>query len=177
MPCRIGPSMKISIPVLALLFTALLTAPPAVSDAIDVPVPAKVQVLKAGKLGKFVSKPAVKGTTFAVPVSGGPSDPTVHGGSMKWCRLGAPVGCQSFALVAAGWEGLGNPAGTKGWKYKGRGDATDPCKAVLVKPGVCARRASGRTLQYRLGRPGPRSSWFSVRIATAANRPWRRRPR
>ena len=39
-------------------------------------------------------------------------------------------------LPAAGWTGLGNPAGSKGYKYKGAGSLADPCKIVLIKPKV-----------------------------------------
>ena len=42
----------------------------------------------------------------------------------------------SYALPAAGWKGLGNPAGGKGYKYKGAGSPTDPCKVVVVKGAV-----------------------------------------
>ena len=32
-----------------------------------------------------------------------------------------------------GWTGLGNPPGSKGYKYKGAGSLADPCKVVLIK--------------------------------------------
>jgi hypothetical protein len=50
--------------------------------------------------------------------------------------------------AGSGWSALGNPAGSTGYKYRGAGTITDPCKLVLVKrkiiKGVCI--GSGVTL-------------------------------
>jgi hypothetical protein len=50
--------------------------------------------------------------------------------------------------LGASWKALGNPAGSKGYKYTGAGTPADPCRVVLVKEtvikGVC--KGSGITL-------------------------------
>ena len=92
----------------------------------------KVMIIKAGKLAKFVAKPAVVGGTFALPSSG--NAPTTQGGQLRLIDLGDPDAADVvFGLPAGGWKGLGNPAGAKGYKYKGAGSPADPCKVVLVK--------------------------------------------
>jgi len=107
--------------------------------AVDIPVPAKAQVIKqdkkagfVAKLGKIVNKPAIKGTTFPMPSA----DPTAVGATLRFFKHGSTVMSPDVALPAAGWSGLGNPAGSKGWKYKGAGSGADPCKIVLIKEKV-----------------------------------------
>jgi hypothetical protein len=125
-----------------MLAGASLLSPP-LAMAVDIPVPAKVHLAKVdkntgvAKLAKVVNKPAVKGSTFALPAPGGSADPTVAGGSLRFCKLAEPIAeCTPIALPAAQWTGLGNPAGSKGYKYKGAGAGADPCKVVLIKEKV-----------------------------------------
>jgi hypothetical protein len=96
--------------------------------AADNLIPGKITVVKPGKLAKIVAKPV---TTFPLPGSA----PT--GGSVRLKDLGSPgTGTNTFNLTGAGWTGLGNPAGSKGYKYKGAGSAGDACKVVLIKEAV-----------------------------------------
>jgi hypothetical protein len=102
--------------------------------AADELIPGKIVLVKTGKLAKFVSKPP-PGQTFNLPT--GPDDPTVSGGSLRIFDIGTPgAGDALFVLGAGGWSGLGNPPGSKGFKYKGAGAAGDPCKLVLIKEKV-----------------------------------------
>lgn len=94
--------------------------------AVDTTIPGKITVVKAGKLAKVVSKPA---TTFPLPVG------TPGAGSVRLKDLGG-TGANTFLLNPGGWIGLGNPAGSKGWKYKGAGSTGDACKVVLLKEKV-----------------------------------------
>jgi len=109
------------------------------ASAADIPVPAKAQVIKqdkkagfVAKLAKVVNKPLPKGSTFPLPAG----DPTVTGGTMRFFKLGATTPSPDVSLPASGWSGLGSPAGSKGWKYKGAGTIADPCKIVIVKEKV-----------------------------------------
>jgi hypothetical protein len=96
--------------------------------AADNLIPGKITVVKAGKLAKIVAKPT---TLFTLPGAA----PT--GGSVRLKDLGSPgTGTNTFNLVGAGWKGLGNPAGSKGYKYKGSGSPGDACKVVLIKEKV-----------------------------------------
>ncbi len=106
---------------------------------VDYPIAAKAQVIKqdskagfVAKLAKIVNKPFVKGTTFTLPSD----DPTVVGATLRFFRTDAATASPDIALPAAGWSGLGNPAGSKGWKYKGAGSGADPCKVVIIKEKV-----------------------------------------
>ena len=75
---------------------------------------------------KVISKGA-----FNLPTGG--DEPTTAGGSLLIRDLGDPMNANTYNLPAAGWKGLGNPAGSKGFKYKGAGSVSDPCKVVLIK--------------------------------------------
>jgi len=95
-------------------------------------MPGKLLLVKGGKLAKFISKP-VTGDTFDLPSLA--NDPTVEGATISFRELGGDAEI-SASLPAAGWKGLGNPAGSKGFKYKGAGSPTDPCKVVLIKANI-----------------------------------------
>jgi hypothetical protein len=90
----------------------------------------------------------VPGGTFALPSA----DPVADGGSLRLFDTAATAGDVTYGLPPGvpplGWKGLGNPAGSKGYKYKGAGTPTDPCKAVLVKAKVIKAicKGSGITL-------------------------------
>jgi hypothetical protein len=94
--------------------------------AADQLVPGKIIIVKPSTLSKVIAK-----GTFVLPA--GADDPTTAGGSLVIRDLGNGMNADTFSLPAANWKGLGNPAGTKGFKYKGAGSLTDPCKVVLIK--------------------------------------------
>ena len=99
--------------------------------AVDTTIPAKVGLVKTAKLAKFVAKPA---TTFPLP--SGPTDPSVVGADIKFFdTVAGGGGSFTNSLPAIGWTGLGNPAGVKGFKFKGKA-LGNPCTIVLIKPTV-----------------------------------------
>jgi hypothetical protein len=107
-------------------------------------LPGRITIIRPGTLAKFVAKPPT-GDTFALPTA----NPVAAGGSLRIFDTGATAGDDTYTLpLGASWKGLGNPAGSKGYKYKGAGTPADPCKVVLVKEkvikGVCL--GSGVTL-------------------------------
>ena len=105
----------------------------------DLPIAGTVSVVKHGKLAKFVSKSAAD---FALPSPGSPEDPTVSGALLRFFDTVPSAGGQiALMLDSSGWEGLGDPAGSDGYKYKGKDDLTDPdpngtCRSVLLKAKV-----------------------------------------
>jgi hypothetical protein len=111
-------------------FVAVCAAPALAVDTLE---PGKILVVKSGKLAKVVIKPA----TPPAPLPAiGPNDPVNAGGSVLFRDLGNSSNFNSYTLPAGGWKGLGNPPGTKGYKYKGAGGVGDPCRVVLVKEKV-----------------------------------------
>jgi hypothetical protein len=124
--------------VAALALSAALLSVSA-ARAADTLIPGKITIVKAGTLAKFVSKPA---GLFPLPAPQGTGDPTSAGAGggggqlQKFDTALAGAGADTYGLPAAGWKGLGNPAGSKGYKYKGTGSPTDPCKVVLIKEKV-----------------------------------------
>jgi Zn-dependent M28 family amino/carboxypeptidase len=109
---------------------------PRPAPAADVPIPAKVAIVKAAKLVKVLSKTA---TTFPLPAPGSAADPTLAGATLHFFDTENGGGGEAtFTLDASGWKGLGDPAGSRGYKYKGKDDGNDPdpkgtCKIVLLK--------------------------------------------
>lgn len=97
-------------------------------DDPDELVPCKIVVVKPNKLAKAVCKPATD-TAFVLPTFA-PID-----GSFRIRDLSSVV-LDDFPLTLGTWIGLGNPAGSAGYKYKGSGQAGDPCRVVLIKPTV-----------------------------------------
>jgi hypothetical protein len=106
----------------------------AVGLGVDVLIPAKISIVKPAKLAKFVSKSA---TGFSLPVPASADDPTTAGAQLRFFDTGGLAGSVTFTLGAAGWKGLGNPAGSKGYKYKGKDDPSGgACSTVLIKETV-----------------------------------------
>jgi len=103
---------------------------PGSARATDTLIPGKIHIIKDTKLTKMVSKGA-----FPLPAPGGPEDPTAAGGGLSVFDTDDSMGF-STTLPAGQWMGLGSPAGSKGYKYKGAGTPADPCKVVLVKSAV-----------------------------------------
>ena len=114
----------------AALLAAFAAAP---ALAADIPIPASVHLVKqdnkagfAGKLAKIVAKPSAG--SFPLP-SG---NPVVSGAYLRFFQTGAPQPWQMVSLPASGWKALG----ASGFKYKGAGSASGPCKSVLLKGNV-----------------------------------------
>ena len=79
----------------------------------------------------FICK-APKGVSFGLPT--GTSSPVTNGMSLLIRDLGSDLYIVPGASVpSGGWTGIGNPAGSKGYRYRNKAyDA--PCRAVVVKP-------------------------------------------
>jgi len=84
------------------------------------------------------------------PAPGTDDDPTVNGATLT---LTNPTSTESQAipLPSPGWQGLGNPAGTKGYKYKDSAQASGPCKSVTIKAGKIIKAVcSGAGITFSL---------------------------
>ena len=121
------------------------------AHATDELIPGKILIVKPGTLAKVVAK-----GTFTLP-SGG-DNPTVAGGSLEIRDLGDISNADTYSLPSGGWKGLGNPPGSKGYKYKGAGSVTDPCKVVLIKTNIVKAvcKGAGVTLTTPVSSPPQR---------------------
>jgi len=110
----------------ALLMTATLGP----AHAADVFLPGRLAVVKPGRLLQFVARTRAPhlGPPFVLPAE----NPTAVGATLRVYDTGGVGGDVTYPLPAANWKGLGNPAGSRGWRYKGTGTPTDPCTAVVV---------------------------------------------
>jgi Tol biopolymer transport system component len=94
-------------------------------------------------------------SNIPAPTAAGSDDPTVVGASLT---LYNPTTGETdtHSLPASGWRALGNPPGTRGYKYKDRDLANGPCKVAVWKPGkvlkvVCNGAQIGFTLDEQPG--------------------------
>ena len=114
----------------AMAVAAAFALPAVDASEFSEPIGTKISLVKPGKLYKIVSKPAV---AYPIPAIGA-GDPLALGGSIIVWLNGQVLTCN---LTAGLWKGLSNPPGSKGWKYVNtEAPAGDPCRLVLVKPGV-----------------------------------------
>ncbi len=139
---------------------AVVAATPAL--ALDIAIPAKVGVIKPAKLAKIVSKDPAG---FDLPVPATAEDPTVGGAQLSLFDGTVPGGGSvSFTLNAIGWKGLGNPAGSKGYKYKGKSDPGSACSVVLIKSTVIKAVCKGTAVALTT----PFASTLGVNLALPA---------
>ena len=132
----------------AAAFVAFCAAPSLASDQL---VPGKILIVKPGTLAKAIAK-----GTFTLPAGG--DVPTTAGGSLEIRDLGDPMNANTYSLPSGGWKGLGNPPGSKGYKYKGDGSVSDPCKVVLIKTNIVKAvcKGAGVTLDTPVTAPPAR---------------------
>jgi hypothetical protein len=93
-----------------------------------------------------------KDSTIVPPVPGSAADPTVPitgGGQLAIANPNTPES-STFNLPQGNWQGLGNPPGIKGYKYKDPGLANGPCKVVLLKPGKLKAACKGSGITFTL---------------------------
>lgn len=121
----------------------LLVAGPALAQ-IEIPIAGKVTVVRPGKIAKMVSK---NPSGVTLPSPGSAEDPTLGGATVSFFDTTTPgAGSVTFVLDQSGWKGLGNPAGSKGYKYKAKDDTADPsapCTVVLLKEKVIKALCKG----------------------------------
>lgn len=112
-------------------------------DEPDELMPGRIVLVRTGRLAKFVAK-APRPAVFDLPDAG--NAPTSAGATLSIFDTGGGES-DTYTLPPAGWKGLGNPAGSKGYKYKGAGSIADPCKSVLVKERVVKAVCAGAGVQ------------------------------
>jgi hypothetical protein len=107
----------------------------ALCDAADIPIPGRTHMIRAEVFQKMVAKP-ITGTAFVLPLPGSDGDPISNGGSLE-IRDSTGGSVVTFGLSGSNkWRGLGNPPGSKGYKYRGAGSGSEPCKVVLLRGSV-----------------------------------------
>lgn len=98
-----------------------------------------------------------KDANIVAGAPGSDGDPTLHGGELFIVN---PTSLESeqVLLPSSGWVGLGNPRGSKGYKFLGKLAPGNPCKIALVKPGKLMKAVcKGDALQMSLEN-GPQGS-------------------
>jgi len=136
----------------AALLALILVTPALASDEPDELVPGRITIVKTATTFRFTGKPASGSLDLPDPSN----DPTVEGGTLVASDTGGGAGTATFALPpGAGWRRIPTNVSKplKGYRYKGAGSPTDPCRVVLVKKRVVKAvcKGSGVTLTTPFG--------------------------
>ena len=104
-------------------------------------MPGRIILIRTGVVAKFIAK--------AVPLFDLPdtsNSPVAEGGTLSIFDIDG-TSADEYALPASRWQALGSPAGSSGYKYRGAGTLTDPCRIVLVKARVVKAVCKGEGVQ------------------------------
>jgi len=135
---------------------------PSAEFAIDSLTRVPVRLLPGTKL--VLSDPAAKPggrkialaakTPLVATPAPGPEDPTQIGGELRVVNARNGGDDALIALPAAGWKGLGKPAGSKGWQYRDPRGALGPCRSVTAKAGKSVTATcKGAAIPFTLDEP------------------------
>ena len=111
------------------------------ADEPDELMPGTTVLVRYGVVAKFIARAA---TVFDLPDAS--NSPVAEGATLSIFDTGS-ADTDVYALPPGGWKGLGAPAGSRGWKYRGVGTIPDPCRVVLVKPTIVKAVCKGRGVQ------------------------------
>jgi len=103
----------------------------------DEPLLGRSLLVRHAKVVKLSCRPPAG----AVGLPGASADPTVVGAMLEIEDTDG-VEAQTFALDAAGWRGLGNPAGSRGYVYRGS-SAPGDCRQVVIKANAVKATCKG----------------------------------
>ncbi len=117
---------------LAILAVLMLWA--SAVGAADTSVPGRILLVKDGRRLKMVAKPPT-GMAFTLPTAGGSSDPTLTGGRVSVVDEGDNTHVFYADLPAGNWKAIGNPPGTKGYKYRPPNPCSQPNPCVVLVKG------------------------------------------
>ena len=143
------------------------------AQPVDQTIPAKLIMVKfsgaapVGKLAKIVSKGSF---TLADQATGGHTDGSVtfDYGTLGQVTCTLPDQSLYEPGVTEGWKSLGNPPGSKGFKYintNAPGGIAGPCKIVIVKQNVIKILAKGTGSLLPPGPPGTNPDASVVLVA------------
>jgi hypothetical protein len=120
-----------------MLAAALALAWSGAAGAADIMIDGKITIIKDTKLFKLVAKD-LQGGTFAIPTVGGAGDPLLVGGEGHVQVVDTGDAAElNDPLTAGAWAGLGNPPGSKGYKYKNTAASpANPVKIIILKEKV-----------------------------------------
>ena len=124
------------------LLVSLSVRPARATDEPDELVTGTFALIRTGALAKFTARTPLK-QVLDLPDTPA-NDPTTQGGTLHIFDTLNPGLDETYDLPAGpGWTALGNPPGSRGFRYKGAGTLADPCTLVLVKPHVARATCKG----------------------------------
>jgi hypothetical protein len=110
-----------------------------------------------------------KDGTLVTPPAGGAGDPTTSGGTLQLVNP-TTLETATIPLPAAGWVGLGNPPGARGYRYSDPQGTLGPCSRVKIGAGSLTARCSGRLgpIPFSLDEPSQGTLALSLELGAAA---------
>jgi hypothetical protein len=77
-------------------------------------------------------------------------DVVAQGGRLRFFDTGHIAGDDTYNLPAGSrWRGLGRPPGSNGYRYRGDGNAADPCRVVVIKERLVKASCRGPSVRLR----------------------------
>jgi aryl-phospho-beta-D-glucosidase BglC (GH1 family) len=138
----------------------------------DALLPGESLVVRAGAVVQVVGRPS-GGANFPMPIS---ADPTSDGATIRiFDTVTFPsggAGDVTHHLDAHGWKALGRPAGSKGFRYRGR-DAQpvdDVCTLVTITPTRIKAMCRGTSAALPIAPPFLGPAGVVLSIGTSAKR-------
>lgn len=112
----------------------------------------------------------LKDDLLQAPSAGSPHDPSLAGATVRLLN-GSTSEEAVFSLPAGpSWKALGNPAGTKGYRYRDKTGA-GPCTSLVFKPGKKAKvscKAANGPIGFTLDEASQGSLALSIRLGAFA---------
>jgi hypothetical protein len=101
-------------------------------------------LIRTGTLARFTARPP---DTLIFDLPDIPAnDPTAQGGTLQIFDTLDPSQEETYNLPAPGWKALGNPPGSRGFRYQGAGTLGDPCTVVRVNGHVAKATCKGAAI-------------------------------
>ena len=124
---------------------------------------------RAGDPGARRISGVARDVAIKTPPLGSAGDPVTNGGTLT---LRNPTTSESatLSLPAGSWEALGNPLGSRGYKYSDPNGTNGPCKSVFIKPGFWRAVCIGRngTIPFSLDEASQGSLELSLRLGASS---------
>jgi hypothetical protein len=103
------------------------------------------------------------------PQPGAAGDPTLHGATLTVSNAATSGETVTVTLSASGWVGLGNPRGTKGYRFRST-DSGVAIRSAIVRPDGISVKGGNAAWPFTLDEPS--QGRIAVALALGSARPW-----
>ena len=105
---------------------------------------------------------------ISTPAPGSAGDPTLHGAELHLINPSTSESAVFTLPAGSSWSGLGNPPGSRGYKYRDSTGTNGPCKLLLAISGKRLRAVcAGASIPFTLDEPMQGSLLVSAQFGSA----------